>query len=103
MRDTPPSKPDLREALALGAVLVGCAVLEGLAFGGLLSAALRRSLPPRAAIPASAVGFAGWHLMVTATSAAQTNLSEAARLPRLLRPYVQPIAIVGGLLTTGVA
>ena len=40
--------------------------------------------------------------MVTVSSAAQTNLSEVARLPRLLRPYVQPIAIVGAMLTTGV-
>jgi uncharacterized protein len=84
-------------------VPVGIALLEELAFRGLLYAALRRSLPTRAAIAASAATFSGWHLMVTATSAAQTNLSAAARLPRLLRPYVQPIAIVGGLLTTGAA
>ena len=83
-------------------VPVGIAVLEELAFRGLLYAALRRSLPPRVAIPASAIGFACWHIMVTVSSAAQTNLSEAARLPRLLRPYVQPIAIVGAMLTTGI-
>jgi len=84
-------------------VPVGIAVLEELGFRGLLYAALRGGLRPGAAIAVSAATFACWHFVVTATSTAQTNLNASARLPRLLRPYVQPIAILGGLLSTGVA
>jgi uncharacterized protein len=84
-------------------VPTGIALLEELAFRGLLYAALRRHLPAAWAIAGSSAAFAGWHLAVTATSAAQTNLSEAARLPRFLSPYVQPIAVAGGMLTTGLA
>jgi membrane protease YdiL (CAAX protease family) len=82
---------------------VGIAVLEELAFRGLLQAALRKHLPPQWSIIGSSLGFAGWHLTVTATSAAQTNIANAARLPRFLRPFTQIIAVVGGMLTTGVA
>ena len=84
-------------------VPIGIAVLEELAFRGLLFSALRRHLPAKWAIIGSAAGFAAWHLTVTATSAAQSNLSTAARLPAFLRPFVVPLAVVGGMLTTGVA
>lgn len=84
-------------------VPIGIALFEELAFRGLLYASLRRHLSARAAIAASSATFAGWHLVVTATSAAETNLNDVARLPRLLRPYVQPIAVLGGLLSTGLA
>ncbi|MFL5732464.1 MAG: CPBP family intramembrane glutamic endopeptidase [Chloroflexia bacterium] len=83
-------------------VPVGVALLEELGFRGLLYAALRRSLPAWAAVAGSALAFGGWHFMVTATSAAQTNLGDA-RLPRFLKPHVQPLAVAGGMLTTGVA
>jgi membrane protease YdiL (CAAX protease family) len=82
---------------------VGVAVLEELGFRGLLYAALRRELPPAPSIALSAAAFAGWHFAVTATSAEQSNLNDVARLPSFLRPYVQPIAVLGGMLTTGVA
>jgi membrane protease YdiL (CAAX protease family) len=78
------------------------ALLEELAFRGLLFGALRRTVSPWAAIAGSAAAFAAWHFMVTATTAAQTNLGDA-RLPRLLKPHVQPLAVVGGMLSTGVA
>jgi len=84
-------------------VPIGIALLEELAFRGLLYAAIRRTMPAKWAVIGSAIGFAGWHLTVTATSAAQTNLSTAARLPAFLRPFIQPIAVIGGMLTTGVA
>jgi membrane protease YdiL (CAAX protease family) len=82
---------------------ISIALLEELAFRGLLYSALRRSLSARASIIYSSLGFAGWHFAVTATSAAESNLSTAAKLPRALRPYVQPLAVAGGMLTTGVA
>ena len=84
-------------------VPIGIAVLEELAFRGLLFSALRRHLPAKWAIIGSSAGFAAWHLTVTATSAAQSNLSTAARLPAFLRPFILPLAVVGGMLTTGVA
>ena len=84
-------------------VPIGIAVLEELAFRGLLYASLRRYLPAKWAIIGSSIGFAGWHFTVTATSAAESNISAAARLPGFLRPFIQPIAIIGGMLTTGVA
>ncbi len=84
-------------------VPISIALLEELAFRGLLYSALRRSLPARVSIICSSLGFAGWHFAVTATSAAESNLSTAAKLPRALRPYVQPLAVAGGMLTTGVA
>ncbi len=84
-------------------VPIGIAVLEELAFRGLLFSALRRHFPAKWAIIGSSAGFAAWHLTVTATSAAQSNLSTAARLPAFLRPFVLPLAVAGGMLTTGVA
>ena len=68
-----------------------------------LRSALRRQFSPALAIAINAVAFAGWHFAVTAASASQSNLADAARLPRLLRPYVQPIAVLGGMLSTGIA
>lgn len=84
-------------------VPISIALLEELAFRGLLYSALRRTLSAKASVIISALGFAGWHFAVTATSAAESNLATAARLPRVLRPYVQPLAVAGGMLTTGVA
>lgn len=84
-------------------VPIGIALLEELAFRGLMYAAIRRTFSAKWAIVGSAIGFAGWHLTVTATSAAQTNISTAARLPTFLRPFIQPIAVIGGMLTTGIA
>lgn len=95
-----------REELILDvfvSVPIGIAVLEELGHRGLLYSALRRELSPKAAIIGSSLAFAGWHFAVTATSAAQTNISTAARLPRPLRPYVQLLAVLGGMLTTGLA
>jgi membrane protease YdiL (CAAX protease family) len=82
---------------------IGVAVLEELAFRGLLYAAVRRQLSPALAIGINAAAFAGWHFAVTATSAAQSNLAGAARLPGPLRPYIQPLAVLGGMLSTGIA
>ena len=84
-------------------VPIGIALLEELAHRGLLYSALLKMGGERVAIVGSAVGFAGWHFMVTATSAAESNLSSAFCLPRFLRPYVQPLAVAGGMLSTGVA
>lgn len=84
-------------------VPLGIAVLEELAFRGLLQASLRRELSPGAAIVGSAAGFAAWHLTVTATSAAASNIGTAARLPLFIKPYIQPLAVLGGMLTTGIA
>ena len=84
-------------------VPISIALLEELAFRGLLFSSLRRTLPAKASIIWSAAAFAGWHFAVTAASAAESNLGTAARLPRVLRPYVQPLAVAGGMLTTGVA
>src|SRR5207248_2180279 len=96
------SRRELIEELFLR-VPLGIAVLEELAHRGLLQAALRERYGPKAAVAGSAIVFAGWHLTVTATSAAQTNLAEAARLPNFLRPHVRPLAVVGGMLSTGIA
>lgn len=82
---------------------ISVAVLEELAFRGLLYAALRRQLSPALTISLNAAAFAGWHFAVTAASASQTNLADAARLPRPLRPYVQQIAVLGGMMSTGIA
>ena len=84
-------------------VPMSIALLEELAFRGLLYSALRSSLSAKGAIVGSSLGFAGWHFVVTATSAAESNLASAAKLPRVMRPYVQPLAVAGGMLTTGVA
>ena len=82
---------------------IGIAVLEELAFRGVLFSSLRTHLPAKWAVIGSSAGFAAWHLTVTATSAAQSNLSAAARLPAFLRRFVVPLAVMGGMLTTGVA
>lgn len=84
-------------------LLINVAVLEEFAFRGLLYSVLRRKLSPALAVTANAAAFAGWHFAVTTTSAAQSNLADAARLPRLLRPYLQPLAVLGGMLSTGIA
>jgi membrane protease YdiL (CAAX protease family) len=91
----------LREVLV--GVPIGIALLEELAFRGLLYSALRRCLLARWAIAGTSAAFAGWHLTVTATSAAQTNIATAARLPAPLRPFTMPIAVAGGMLSTGLA
>ena len=79
------------------------ALLEEVAFRGLLYRALRRQMSPERAIGLSATAFALWHFAVTAASAAQTNLDSAARLPLPLRSHVQLIAVLGGMLSTGLA
>lgn len=84
-------------------VPVGIALLEELAFRGLLYSALRRQLPVGWAIFGSSAAFEAWHLTVTATSASESNLKSAARLPPFLKPFVMPLAVGGGMLTTGVA
>lgn len=87
----------------LVSVPIGTALLEELSFRGLLYGALRRRFSTAVALVASSAVFAGWHYKTTVTTTGQTNLAAAARLPRFLMPYVQPLAIIGGLLTTGVA
>jgi membrane protease YdiL (CAAX protease family) len=82
---------------------LGIAVLEELAHRGLLQAALREQFGTKTAIVGSAIVFAGWHFTVTATSAAQTNLAESVRLPSFLRPYIKPLAVAGGMLSTCIA
>ena len=82
---------------------VSVAAFEELAFRGLLYASLRRRLPALPSVALNAAAFAGWHYNVTATSAAETNLADAARLPRFLRPHLSALTILGGMLTTGVA
>jgi membrane protease YdiL (CAAX protease family) len=82
---------------------IGIAVLEEMAFRGLLYSAVRERGPAWQAIAWSGAAFAGWHFTVTATSARQSNLVEAARLPDFLRPYTLPLAVLGGMLSTGIA
>lgn len=84
-------------------VPVGIAMLEETAHRGLLYAALQEMSGPKVAVVGSAAAFAGWHMAVTAASAAESNLSTAFRLPKWLRPYTQPLAVAGGMLSTGVA
>ena len=84
-------------------VPISIALLEELAFRGLLFSSLRSVLSAKATVVWSAAAFAGWHFTVTATSAAESNLSSVARLPRFLQPFVQPLAVAGGMLTTGIA
>lgn len=81
---------------------VGVALVEELAFRGLLYGLLRKHHSSRVAILWSAAAFAGWHIAVTARSASQTNLTDA-KLPGFLRPYIQPLSVVGGMLSTGIA
>lgn len=81
---------------------INIALLEEVAFRGLLYSTLRRQLYAPTAVALSSVVFAAWHISVTAASVTQTNLS-AAQLPRFLLPYIQPLAVAGGMITTGVA
>ncbi|MDQ6693267.1 MAG: CPBP family intramembrane metalloprotease [Chloroflexota bacterium] len=84
-------------------VPVSIALLEELAFRGLLYTFLRRQISARSTIALTSLAFAGWHFTVTASSAAQTNIGEAARLPRFLKAYVKPLSVAGGMLATGLA
>lgn len=84
-------------------VPVSIALTEELAFRGLLYSSLRRHFSAKTAIIASAAAFAGWHFTVTITSATQTNMRSAVRLPRLLQPFILPIAVLGGMISTGLA
>lgn len=81
---------------------VGIALLEELAFRGLLYGILRGAMPVRAASAVSSAAFAGWHMTVTATTAAQTNLGDA-RLPSFVKPYIRPLSVLGGMISTGIA
>lgn len=96
------TRRELLQDLFLG-VPVNIALLEELLFRGLIFSALRRNHSLPASLAGASAAFAGWHFSVTYTTAAQTNLSTAARLPRFLKPFVQPLAVVGGMLTTGLA
>ncbi len=84
-------------------VLVNIAFMEELAFRGLLYDSLRTRFSEKAAIIGSAAAFAGWHFAVTYASVKQTNMADSVRLPRFLRPFMLPIATLGGMLTTGIA
>jgi membrane protease YdiL (CAAX protease family) len=88
-------------------VPVGIALLEELAFRGLLYAALRRGYSVKTSVLWSAAAFAAWHLAVTYTSAVQTNIADSLRVPERARPVVRPLvlpaAVVGGMITTGFA
>jgi uncharacterized protein len=95
------SRQDLLAEIALRLSL-NVALMEEFAFRGLLYGILRRSLPAPAAIAGGALAFAGWHVAVTATSVAETNLSNA-NLPAFLKPFIQPLSVLGGLLSTGIA
>lgn len=84
-------------------VPVNIALMEEMAFRGLLYDSLRVRYSERVAMLGSAVAFAGWHFAVTYVAVKQTNLAAAARLPGLLRPFVLPIAVLGGMLSTALA
>lgn len=79
------------------------ALFEELLFRGLLYSSLRRGHSVFFSLLANSAAFAGWHFAVTSASAAQSNLSSSARLPALLKPFVQPLAVLGGMLSTGAA
>jgi membrane protease YdiL (CAAX protease family) len=96
------SRRELLEDIALR-VSVNIAFLEELAFRGLLYDSLRARSSEKAAIVGSATAFACWHFAVTYATTRQTNMMEAARLPRFLSPFIQPIAVLGAMLTTGIA
>lgn len=96
------SRRELMQDLLFG-VPVNIALLEELLFRGLVYSTLRRGHSTTFSVLASSAAFAGWHFSVTYTTAAQTNLSTAARLPCFLKPFVQPLAVLGGMLTTGLA
>jgi membrane protease YdiL (CAAX protease family) len=84
-------------------VVVNIAFMEELAFRGLLYDSLRTRYSNRTALFGSATVFALWHFAVTYATTKQTNLAQSARLPPFLRPYVHPLAILGGMLTTVIA
>ncbi|HST03955.1 MAG TPA: CPBP family intramembrane glutamic endopeptidase [Chloroflexia bacterium] len=84
-------------------VPVNIALMEEVAFRGLLYDALRMRYSERMAVVGSALVFAGWHFAVTYASVRQTNLAMSARLPTPLQPLVQPIAVLGGMVSTGLA
>jgi membrane protease YdiL (CAAX protease family) len=84
-------------------VPIGIALTEELAHRGLLYSSLEELGGTRLAILGSAAAFAGWHMAVTAASAAESNLADTIRLPRWMRPYIQPFAVIGGMLSTGFA
>jgi membrane protease YdiL (CAAX protease family) len=84
-------------------VPVNIALVEELAFRGLLFDALRASYSERTAVAATSLAFAGWHFAVTYAAVRQTNLSGSTRLPAPLRPFITPIALFGGLLSTALA
>jgi membrane protease YdiL (CAAX protease family) len=96
------TRRELLEDIALR-VPINIAFMEELAFRGLLYDSLRARFSDRAAMIGSATAFALWHFAVTYATAQQTNMAETARLPRFLRLFVQPIAVVGGMFTTGIA
>jgi membrane protease YdiL (CAAX protease family) len=84
-------------------VPVNIALMEEVAFRGLLYDALRMRYSERMAVVGSALAFAGWHFAVTYAAVRQTNLAMSARLPAPLQSLVQPIAVSGGMLSTGLA
>jgi membrane protease YdiL (CAAX protease family) len=84
-------------------VPLGIALPEELAHRGLLYSAWEEVGGTKLAIAMSSIAFASWHMTVTATSAAESNVGTSLRLPRWLRPYVQPFAVVGGMLSIGLA
>jgi len=85
-------------------VPINIALMEELAFRGLLYDSLRVRLSAGAATAGSAIVFACWHFSVTyETIAGQTNLADAARLPSALGPFIPAIALLGGLISTGIA
>ncbi|MEA2575507.1 MAG: protease family protein [Chloroflexia bacterium] len=96
------SRRELLQDLFVG-VPVKIALLEELLFRGLIFSALRRNHSPALSLAGASAAFAGWHFSVTYTTAAQTNLATAARLPSFLKPFVQPLAVLGGMLSTGLA
>jgi membrane protease YdiL (CAAX protease family) len=97
------TRADLLKDIGLR-VPVNIAFMEELAFRGVLYDSLRVRFSDGAAIAGSAIIFACWHFSVTyETIAGQTNLSDAARLPPPLRPFIPTIALFGGLISTGIA
>jgi membrane protease YdiL (CAAX protease family) len=96
------TRRELREDIVLR-VSVNIAFMEELAFRGLLYDSFRARFSDRAAMIGSAAAFALWHFAVTYATTQQTNMAETARLPRFLQSFIQPIAVLGGMLTTGIA
>jgi membrane protease YdiL (CAAX protease family) len=84
-------------------VPVNIALMEEMAFRGLLYDSLRVRYSERIALLGSAAAFAGWHFAVTYAAVKQTNLAASARLPGVLRPFILPIAVLGGMLSTAFA